>query len=134
MNFRNWYRSYLTNNATTRCRSAASKRTLRCHLAVEVLEDRVVPATISVANVSLNEIGNVSPFIAAGSGSRELRAKVALALGDTFPGSKASKSRIGRDKDEFSVERFRLTKIHAFATKTGRRESGTTSHRVVAAT
>ncbi len=69
MNFRNWLRSCLTNNPITRCRSAASKRTPRCHLAVEVLEDRCVPsATISVANASLNEIGNVSPFVASGSG------------------------------------------------------------------
>lgn len=69
MNFRNWFRSCLTNNPITRCRSAASKRTPRCRLAVEVLEDRSVPSvTISVAGASLNEIGSVSPFIASGSG------------------------------------------------------------------
>ena len=49
-------------------RSAASKRTPRRHLAVEVLEDRAVPASNSVANVSLNEISNVSAFVTPGSG------------------------------------------------------------------
>jgi sugar lactone lactonase YvrE len=43
-------------------------RPASCRLYVEALEDRTVPATISVANASLNEIGDVSAFIAAGSG------------------------------------------------------------------
>jgi hypothetical protein len=37
-------------------------------LCLEPLEDRTVPATISVANASLNEISNVSAFVAPGSG------------------------------------------------------------------
>ena len=55
MNFRNWFPSCLTNNAITRCRSAASKRTPRCHLAVEVLEDRTVPSALSIADVTVRE-------------------------------------------------------------------------------
>ena len=41
----------------------------RTRLYLESLEDRMVPTvSISVANASLNEIGNVSPFVASGSG------------------------------------------------------------------
>jgi DNA-binding beta-propeller fold protein YncE len=35
---------------------------------LEALEDRTVPTTISVANASMNEIGNVSALVAPGSG------------------------------------------------------------------
>ena len=68
MNFRNWFRSCMTKNAITGGRRAASKRTPRCDLAVEVLEERVVPASISVAGATINEIGSPSAFVTAGSG------------------------------------------------------------------
>ncbi len=58
----------MTKNAITGGRRAASKRTPRCDLAVEVLEDRVVPASISVAGATINEIGSPSAFVTAGSG------------------------------------------------------------------
>jgi sugar lactone lactonase YvrE len=45
------------------------RKTRRQRLCLEALEDRLVLSpTISVANASMNEIGNVSPFIAPGSG------------------------------------------------------------------
>src|SRR5579859_5262517 len=69
MNLRNWFRSSPKNRSITRSRSADAKRTLRSRLAVERLEDRTVPsATISVAGSSINEIGNVSAFVASSSG------------------------------------------------------------------
>src|SRR5258706_7194452 len=49
MNFRNWFRSCLATNPIIRSRNAASKRTARCRLAVEVLEDRTVPSTLGVS-------------------------------------------------------------------------------------
>ena len=65
MNFRNWFRSCLTNNPIARCRSAVSKRMPRCHLAVEVLEDRTVPSALSVADVTAREgpasLGAIDP-------------------------------------------------------------------------
>jgi sugar lactone lactonase YvrE len=59
-----WFRS--RRNAVSKRTSGRKKTT--CQLYLETLEDRLVPASISVANASLNEISNVSPFIAAGSG------------------------------------------------------------------
>jgi DNA-binding beta-propeller fold protein YncE len=54
-----------------------AKRARPC---LETLEDRTVPSvTISVANASLNEIGNPSAFIAAGSGG--LSTPVGITLG-----------------------------------------------------
>jgi DNA-binding beta-propeller fold protein YncE len=45
------------------------RKARRQQLCLEALEDRAVPSvTVSVANASLNEIGDVSPFIASGSG------------------------------------------------------------------
>jgi len=50
-------------------RASAGRRPRRVMLGVEALEDRAVPTvSISVANASMNEIGNVSAFIASGSG------------------------------------------------------------------
>ena len=49
-------------------RREARRRFASRRLDVEVLEDRTVPTTISVANASLNEIGSPSAFITAGSG------------------------------------------------------------------
>jgi sugar lactone lactonase YvrE len=46
----------------------ARRRFAPRRLDVEVLEDRTVPSTLSVANASLNELGNVSAFVASGSG------------------------------------------------------------------
>jgi DNA-binding beta-propeller fold protein YncE len=55
-------------SARPRHRRVARRRFAPCRLSVEALEDRTVPTTIAVANASLNEIGDVSSFIAAGSG------------------------------------------------------------------
>jgi DNA-binding beta-propeller fold protein YncE len=49
-------------------RREARRRFVPRRLAVEALEDRTVPSTISVANASLNEIGSPSAFISSGSG------------------------------------------------------------------
>jgi DNA-binding beta-propeller fold protein YncE len=62
MSPRSWLRSWLANHPRT---TALRPRT---RLAVESLEDRTVPTTVSVAGASLNEIGNVSAFVAPGSG------------------------------------------------------------------
>jgi DNA-binding beta-propeller fold protein YncE len=51
-----------------RDRREGRRRLAPRRLYVEALEDRTVPTTISVANPILNEIGDVSAFIAAGSG------------------------------------------------------------------
>jgi DNA-binding beta-propeller fold protein YncE len=52
----------------------------RPRLSLEILEDRIVLSpTISVANASMNEIGNVSPFVSPGSGG--LSAPIDLAHG-----------------------------------------------------
>jgi sugar lactone lactonase YvrE len=45
----------------------APRKARRQRLFLEALEDRTVPSTISVTDVSLNEIGNVSAFVAPGS-------------------------------------------------------------------
>jgi sugar lactone lactonase YvrE len=52
-----------------RRRLEVRRRVAPRRLHIEPLEDRLVLSpTISVANASLNEIGNVSPFVASGSG------------------------------------------------------------------
>src|SRR5262245_24977967 len=55
-----------TKNPARRDRGRTVRRCGRPTL--EALEDRTVPATISVADASLSEIGNVSTLIAPGSG------------------------------------------------------------------
>jgi DNA-binding beta-propeller fold protein YncE len=46
-----------------------NRTALRTRLCLEALEDRLVLSpTISIANASMNEIGNVSPFVVSGSG------------------------------------------------------------------
>src|SRR6516164_4856383 len=60
-------------------RREARRRFTPRRLHIEALEDRTVPTTISVASATLNEIGNVSAFIAAGSGG--LSSPSALTLG-----------------------------------------------------
>ncbi len=66
------YTMRLSGNRLTRApRSSASagRTRRRARVNLETLEDRTVPSvSISVANASLNEIGNVSPFVASGSG------------------------------------------------------------------
>jgi streptogramin lyase len=50
-------------------RTGPGRKRQPTQLYLEALEDRTVPTvSISVANASLNEIGNVSPFVASGSG------------------------------------------------------------------
>jgi DNA-binding beta-propeller fold protein YncE len=61
-----------------RLREARRRRVPR-RLCLEALEDRTVPTTVSVANVSLNEISNVSTLVAPGSGG--LSSPRHLALG-----------------------------------------------------
>ena len=56
-----------------------STRRPRTRLAVERLEGRDVPSTISVSGTTLSEIGSPSAFITAGSGG--LDAPVGIALG-----------------------------------------------------
>jgi sugar lactone lactonase YvrE len=52
---------------TNRLRAGGPRKPRRQTLAVELLEDRTVPSTLSVANASLNEVGNVSAFVESGS-------------------------------------------------------------------
>ncbi len=69
MNPRNWFRSFMASQTITRSGRVCTKRKPSFRPTVEVLEDRTVPTvSISVANASINEIGNVSTFIGAGSG------------------------------------------------------------------
>jgi sugar lactone lactonase YvrE len=49
-------------------RCTGNRKVRRQRPCLEILEDRTVPATISVANASLNEIGSPSSFITSGSG------------------------------------------------------------------
>jgi len=49
-------------------RTSAGRTRQRTRLYLETLEDRTVPTAISVAGASINEIGNVSAFVASGSG------------------------------------------------------------------
>jgi streptogramin lyase len=54
---------------TSRKTHKSHRKTWRARPCLEALEDRLVLSpTISIANASVNEIGNVSPFIASGSG------------------------------------------------------------------
>src|SRR5436305_12902225 len=48
--------------------AGASHKRQRTRLYLELLEDRTVPSTLSVANANINEIGNVSAFVAPSSG------------------------------------------------------------------
>ena len=74
MNLRNWFRSSPKNHPVTRSRHAASKRTPRCRLAVERLEDRTVPSavSISISDVSVVEgaaqVRYIDDFVSANSG------------------------------------------------------------------
>jgi len=55
--------SFSTQSVPRRSRATRSRR-----LSLKRLEDRQLLTTISVSNASLNEIGNVSAFVASGSG------------------------------------------------------------------
>jgi DNA-binding beta-propeller fold protein YncE len=69
MNLRNWFRSSPKNCSKARSYSTKSNRVRSSRFNIDQLEDRTVPSvSISVANTSLNEIGNVSAFVAPGSG------------------------------------------------------------------
>jgi sugar lactone lactonase YvrE len=60
---------YFRRSHRDRGRIRTSRRKARrSRLCLEALEDRSVPSTISIANASINEIGNVSAFVASGSG------------------------------------------------------------------
>jgi sugar lactone lactonase YvrE len=59
---------YIRRSRLDRGRLRTGRRNPRRRLCLELLEDRTVPTTISVANASLNEIGTPSAFVAAGSG------------------------------------------------------------------
>jgi sugar lactone lactonase YvrE len=61
-----------------RYRREARRRFASRRLDVEVLEDRTVPSTISVANASLNEIGTPSAFTSSGSGGLSLPQGITL--------------------------------------------------------
>ena len=110
MNFRNWFRSCLTNNAITRCRSAASKRTPRCHLAVEVLEDRCVPSAVSVADVTVREgassLGVLDPSGAANLGISGMRGLAFTSNGDFLVGGYESASVIRFDSASQTYQPF----------------------------
>ena len=70
-----------------------SRRRVAPRLYLEPLEDRTVPTTISVANVSLNEIGNVSAFVAPGSGGLSSPRDLVLGPdGDVYVASSGSNS------------------------------------------
>jgi sugar lactone lactonase YvrE len=80
MTLRNWFGSSTANQTVTRSRRATPKRTPRCLLAVERLEDRLVPtASISIAGATLNEVGTPSPFVTPGSGG--LSSPVGITVG-----------------------------------------------------
>jgi hypothetical protein len=88
MTLRSWFRSSLAKNTITRSQRAASKRTRRCPLAVERLEDRTVPSTLSISDVTVREgptsLGILDPSGAANVGLSGTRGIAFRSNGDLF--------------------------------------------------
>src|SRR5580765_4488561 len=96
MNPRNWFRSYLDSQTITRSRRQAPKPRPRCHLVVELLEDRCVPSTLSVTDVTVREgpasLGVLDPSGAASVGLDGPRGIVFASNGNLFVTGRRSHS------------------------------------------
>src|SRR6516165_2282995 len=61
-------RYFRGSKSSHRRNRTSPQKTRRQRLSLEALEDRSVPATISIANASINESGSPNSFVTAGSG------------------------------------------------------------------
>src|SRR5205085_1409467 len=103
---RNWFWSYIASQTITRSRRHAPRLRLRCGLAVEALEDRCVPSTLSVTDVSVREgptsLGVLDPSGAASVGISGIRGIVL----DSTPGHPHSGDMFVTGYLSHSVARF----------------------------